>query len=371
MANKLDGILTTLQNKLETNFINYFSFLSDTKVFVYGSGIYGRCLAKYLLTLHCVDRIEAYINDFSNGFDIEGIAVKNINECDFSGRYCVIVAIENKNAVVQKLKDRNINFHVPSEQLFNNIVYWCNRGIGNLPERIKYYHLNMLPIENRLSDFYSDDESKRVIQSRIDFYNTGDIDYLTKYPIVSTSYFDGNYFKLSDKETFIDIGAYTGDTVSELANYTANHYKKIISFEPDQRNFEDLKNNTSKYHDVVIYPYATGNQNCEVSFADNAGMGSAVSSNGGSTVKMVRLDDFIDDIPTLIKMDVEGAELETLKGSENILKKYHPKLIVCIYHKVEDLYTIPNYLKTIVPEYRLMVRQQGTGIFETLLYAEV
>ena len=370
MTTKIEKILDNLNEQLIKAFKNSYSFLHGKKVFMYGSGIYGRAISRKLIELQCVDNICAFINDFEHGFEVDGIPVKSLEECDLSDNYCVIVGIERKDAVVNKLNMLNINYHIPSYYDYNIIASWRN-CVGNLFERITFYHENMKSVENLLDSFYADAESKRVIKSRIDFYNTGNIDYLTKYPVSSTSYFDGNYFNLSENEVFIDLGAYTGDTLTEFADYTANHYKKIISFEPDSKNFDDLKKTSSKYHNVDIYPYATGNQNCEVCFNDNAGLGSAVSSNGGSKVKMVRLDDIVKDIPTLIKMDVEGAELDTLKGAENLIKTYRPKLMVCIYHKVEDLYTIPNYLKTIVPDYRLSVRQQGCGIFDTVLYAEV
>lgn len=46
---------------------------------------------------------------------------------------------------------------------------------------------------------------------------------------------------------------------------------------------------------------------------------------------------------TFIKMDIEGAELETLKGASRLIAEQKPKLAVCVYHKPEDIFTIPEF----------------------------
>lgn len=68
-------------------------------------------------------------------------------------------------------------------------------------------------------------------------------------------------------------------------------------------------------------------------------------------------------------MDIEGSELRALMGSEETIKKYKPKLAICIYHKREDLITIPQYIKIIVPEYKLYLRAHFPYVSETVLYA--
>ena len=71
----------------------------------------------------------------------------------------------------------------------------------------------------------------------------------------------------------------------------------------------------------------------------------------------------------MIKLDVEGAELESLKGAEKTILRDKPKLAVCIYHKPEDLTQIPLYIKNLVPEYKLYIRHHSNRFTETVLYA--
>ena len=73
--------------------------------------------------------------------------------------------------------------------------------------------------------------------------------------------------------------------------------------------------------------------------------------------------------PTFMKMDIEGAETESLKGSRKIIERYRPKLAICIYHKPEDLFEIPILLREMRNDYRLLIRQYSDTRFETVCYA--
>jgi len=68
-------------------------------------------------------------------------------------------------------------------------------------------------------------------------------------------------------------------------------------------------------------------------------------------------------------MDIEGAELQGLKGAKNIIVKNRPKLAICIYHKPEDILEIPLYLQSIVPDYKFYIRHYSNHDIETVLYA--
>jgi hypothetical protein len=73
--------------------------------------------------------------------------------------------------------------------------------------------------------------------------------------------------------------------------------------------------------------------------------------------------------PTCIKADVEGFELEVLKGADSLIKEYRPNLIFSIYHKREDLYKILLYIHRLDLDYIFHIRQQSSTYGETILYA--
>ncbi|MFI3174418.1 MAG: FkbM family methyltransferase [Bacillota bacterium] len=68
-------------------------------------------------------------------------------------------------------------------------------------------------------------------------------------------------------------------------------------------------------------------------------------------------------------MDIEGAELVALQGGEQTIKKYKPKLAICIYHKPEDVIELFAYIKNLVPEYKFYIRHYSNTQTETVLYA--
>ena len=73
---------------------------------------------------------------------------------------------------------------------------------------------------------------------------------------------------------------------------------------------------------------------------------------------------------TFIQMDIEGAELEALKGAKKIISHNHPVLAICIYHKPDDFYQIPLYIHSLYQNYHFFIRHhcKNRGS-ETVCYA--
>lgn len=97
---------------------------------------------------------------------------------------------------------------------------------------------------------------------------------------------------------------------------------------------------------------------------------SAVSEAGEVSVETETVDRAAPDA-TFIKLDIEGAELEALRGAAETIRRNRPKLAVCVYHKPGDLFKIPLFIKSLVPEYRLYLRQHQPVACETVLYAVI
>lgn len=68
-------------------------------------------------------------------------------------------------------------------------------------------------------------------------------------------------------------------------------------------------------------------------------------------------------------MDIEGFELAALMGACKTIVRYRPKLAICIYHKNDDLFTIMQYLKSIMPDYKFYIRIYEDFVNELVLYA--
>lgn len=87
-------------------------------------------------------------------------------------------------------------------------------------------------------------------------------------------------------------------------------------------------------------------------------------------IETIALDEFIqDERVTFIKMDIEGAELDALRGAVHIIKTQKPKLAISVYHRWDDIFTIPKLILEIRPDYKLYIRHYSLLANETVLYA--
>ena len=113
-------------------------------------------------------------------------------------------------------------------------------------------------------------------------------------------------------------------------------------------------------------------------YLTKAGAGSIISKTKTKNqikVRVIPLDEFVkkEKIKRVdfIKMDIEGAEFDTLKGAVKTLKRDKPDLIITIYHKGEHFFEIPKWLKKQVPEYnlRFLAFSQAYRIIERVITA--
>lgn len=192
---------------------------------------------------------------------------------------------------------------------------------------------------------------------------------------VGNQYFD--IFKPCQDEIVIDSGAFDGKTELEIAEWTGYTYKRIYAFEPNQANCRicEAFYNDNGLHSIELIRKGTWSENSVLSFSVNQGesnSGGSVGHGGNNveTVEVVAIDDVVgDDRITFIKMDVEGAELESLKGAAKTIKRNAPRMAICIYHKLEDLWTIPQYILELNSNYRFYIRHYTSIMWETVLYA--
>jgi len=185
------------------------------------------------------------------------------------------------------------------------------------------------------------------------------------------SYFDDEIFRPADEGTFIDGGAFRGETSVEFAEW-ANSYQKIIAFEPDKENYRNLQERieAAKLNHVELVHAGLWSEDgtLALTHAGDDGTGSYISADGQERVVVKALDSVAKDRVTFIKLDIEGAELEALKGARETIRRDRPRMAVCIYHKPEDIWEIPRYIKSLVPEYHMAARHYMTYLYDTILY---
>lgn len=180
-------------------------------------------------------------------------------------------------------------------------------------------------------------------------------------------------YRVND-EVFVDAGAFDGQTSAMFVRW-AEKYRKIFALEPDPQNRVKCRKVLEAIGaEYEILPFGAWNKRERLSFAVGLNGGSHVKDSKNDvnekqiTIEADRLDDLIHEKVSFIKMDIEGAEINALRGAERTIKAYKPKLAISVYHKKEDIWEIPKLILSYVPEYRLYLRHYSPFKDETVLY---
>ena len=141
----------------------------------------------------------------------------------------------------------------------------------------------------------------------------------------------------------LDIGAHVG-YFSVLMSKLVGSTGRVFSFEPRKINFAFLKKHLAKNKclNVQTIESAVGSSVGTAYMDTRTGTGTGkVHSTGNLAVKIVTVDAFYRQFPELsppsfIKIDVEGGEVEVLKGAEATIKKYKPRIILATHNPQLD-----------------------------------
>ena len=152
-----------------------------------------------------------------------------------------------------------------------------------------------------------------------------------------------------NKGVIIDAGGYIGDSILIFREEFPDN--QIISFEPDKTNFE-LLNKTIRLNNiqnVVCENLALGELNTEkYTICNKSHSGVKIDKNGTDKVQMVSLDNYVKNNNTrvsLIKTDLEGYEINFIKGAKRTIQEQKPTLLISIYHNKKDFFTIKPLLE--------------------------
>ncbi|KLO22551.1 hypothetical protein X275_05725 [Marinitoga sp. 1197] len=173
---------------------------------------------------------------------------------------------------------------------------------------------------------------------------------------------------------FINCGAYNGDTIRNLVKYKGKQ-ESVVCFEPDLINYSKLikyiNNNKKDIADAIFaYPCGVYSKTTQIFFSSGNNTNSKISANGKDLIQTVKLDDaLINYSPTFIQMDIEGAEIEAIKGGSILISTYKPDLAICVYHSAEHIWEFPLMLNKLNPDYKFYLRNYTVYISETVLYA--
>jgi FkbM family methyltransferase len=163
-------------------------------------------------------------------------------------------------------------------------------------------------------------------------------------------YYQKEHTEVMPGEVLLDIGAAEG-----LFSLTvANLCERILLVEPNDYFVKSLNCTFAPYKDKVsIFNVAVGAENGEIVFNSDSLIGRITPGNTfGAKKPLKKIDDLIDIPITYLKADLEGFEIEMLRGAEKTIRANRPKIAITAYHKENDTNEIISVIKSFVPEYQ-------------------
>lgn len=242
--------------------------------------------------------------------------------------------------------------------------FWKNYRHGEIATNLCQTH-----------EILSDEQSKKVFNASVNrVLGRGKDPYIMANVCEEDQYFPADIIKLSDHESFVDIGAFNGDTATDFIERTQGNFDTFFAFELDTFNFNLLRENVCHMpnHDKIkIFNMGIWDSECDITYSIGNFQSSTIGEGEGKG-HVVPLDYILQqERVTYIKMDIEGAEPQALRGARNIIQTQKPRLAICIYHDFKHLWEIPLYLKELVPEYNIYLRHHTNLEYETVCYAVV
>ena len=358
------------------------------KTAIYGAGSIGRKL--YTVLKKKGLKVDFFIDQYSKQTSLEGVPVYRLKDAPKDAVvYVAVLEIpyEVPETVIKVLGNRYLfSSKILHEYGFNKVVKFAE-WLKEFPEffeafvedeclwwrkdkekMLNYGRLNEL--ESILKDKQSKEELIRLIRFRENFTYE-----FYPFPTKEVQYFPADVIPKTWKNiNFVDVGSFIGDTLPWLFHFYGNEVKSVVCFEPEKENLHALNSIINRFKSLysrtnfIVIPAAVWSSSGFTGF-NSMGPSSKVSNTSENLVPLVTLDEtLMGYTPTYIKMDVEGAELEAIKGAKELIKRTKPYLAISIYHRPEDLCEIPLLIKEEFPFYDLFIRVHWHFGLETVLY---
>lgn len=165
---------------------------------------------------------------------------------------------------------------------------------------------------------------------------------------------------IEEGDYVIDCGAHVGVFTRKALDAGA---QVVVAVEPDPTQLECLRRNFADEigeDRVFVVPKAVWSEAGEMELSSgvgNSGESSLVMDEGGEKVRVAvtTIDAIVSELQLpqvdFVKLDIEGAEREALKGAVDTIRRFRPTILMDAYHRVDDMRVVPTLLADISPGY--------------------
>ncbi|MGB9181536.1 MAG: FkbM family methyltransferase [Pyrinomonadaceae bacterium] len=353
--------------------------LHDTDALVlYGAGNLGRIVLEKLRGIGVEPSAFADDTPEKQGRTLEGLRILTPQDAvsEFGERALFVVTILNPKASFLEAQCRLHQLTGARVISFLNLAWKYSESFlpyyqFELPQAVLAKAADI----RRAFHLFADDESRRQFVAHIRFRLRLDYEALPESS-------RGDYFPpdvlpyLSPDATFVDCGAYDGDTLHRFLEHQRGSFSQIYAFEPDGENCRKLREYVTGLGDEVarkvhIYNAGVGDRRTKLRFNATSNTGASFSSTGEVEVDVLPLYEVVEQNggTLYLKFDVEGAEWEALRGADSLLRSTRPILAISVYHQPDDLWQLPLYLHSLNLGYQLFLRTQGEDGMDVICFA--
>lgn len=245
----------------------------------------------------------------------------------------------------------------------------------------RYERMPKTFFENNAKKYYEnfelleDEKSKDCMTAYLRCKMSENVDYIIDVFDGTINYFKNPVFALREDEVYVDVGAYTGDSLELFLKETDSHYKKIYAYEPEEKNFLLLKKyvEAQGLKNVVCEQTGTWNRKEKLLFAldeESSGISQTALQNRSVEIEVNALDSLLgEEEVTLIKINFLSGVKETIEGMRRIMRQHKPKMVITVGFDESALLSIPVLIKDINPDYKLYLRFAAAMPARLLLFA--
>ncbi len=355
----------------DCEFLNYIKNYHGQSIVVYGAALGAERVTEYLKTQRISPAYVVVDREFyKEGMKLGPYEVKPLEDVldNVRGKVDVIVAFGFFDA--ERLK--------PYEQVVDRVldyeIFFGAVHLGELSYVPRHYYEEYAAELTIAYEALQDDLSKQIFLAYLNTRISGDRRFFEGLS-QEGQYFEKELVDFDEQKLFIDCGGYDGMDTKRFFMLTSEKSASVI-FEADADNMALTKKNLKEYDNRVRYvERGVWDRREELSFSSGHGPSSLIEVSGGGTKKLLctSIDEELLTDPrkvTMIKMDIEGAEMKALDGAKGIIHRDRPVLAICVYHRPEDIFAIQRKIQEWNMDYKFYLRHYDPKHFlETVLYA--
>jgi FkbM family methyltransferase len=353
---------TTVQSPLRYFYGNSDVEASGTAMYIFGAGGRGAAFGQYAQHVGC--NVLGFIDNApeKQGTTLNGLPVVGLHQIQDKD-VPIVISSTHYLAIYSQLAEygaRNIYLDV-SYALWND----------SDPETLRGLRATLQAVFDGMADMDSSQVFASVVRSRMN---------LSPWMFPKSVYrqYDHPVVHAEAGDVILDCGAHIG-LVSLRFMKQAEGRCTIHAFEPFYFSYSKLLATIFENKlEQGVFPVFSGVWS-STGIIDTLSVGNQVrwyiqqdTMRERNYITTTTIDEYVEKHgikPTLIKMDIEGAEMEALRGARRTIASCRPKLMLSVYHEPQHLFEIPLFIKDLYPGYVMYLGKHSETYGEMVLYA--